>query len=165
MGREIIRVEVSVVLNCIYFYFIYLILFFQLYWGIINKQNCNLFKIYNLIFVIHTHCKRVPTIRLVSASLISHIPFFFFFFGENSSVKLSLQIRIIQYSIPEWQPQKLGHQACVYKLFPERGWRSGCYSWGEQREKVEEVPTGFPRFQWGSQLALRSRQIRSWTLR
>lgn len=50
--------------------------FFQDYYCIIDKQNYNMFKMYNMIWYTYTHCERIP-IKFINTSLTSHIYLFF----------------------------------------------------------------------------------------
>lgn len=52
--------------------------FFQLYWGVIDKYNCKIFKVYNMRLDIHRHCERIPP-KLLNTSINSNIYLLFIF--------------------------------------------------------------------------------------
>ena len=78
-----------------------LLFFFQHYWGIIDKHNCKIFKVYNvMIQFMYTVWKDSP-IKLINTSIASHIYLlwvFSFFWCEHLSSTF-LQISTIQYSV------------------------------------------------------------------
>lgn len=67
--------------------------FFQLYWGVTDQENCNIFREYRVIIYTNVHWERVPLIDFINTFInlsIYSLPFVSTFFVENIYVLLKL---------------------------------------------------------------------------
>lgn len=87
---KLVQLWLSCLIKTVYFWYVTLLVFFHLYWGIIDIEKWYIFRCTTWCFDICMHCEIIITIKLINTSITSRTYHFLFPSFLSSFLPLSL---------------------------------------------------------------------------